>query len=589
MPTAGARAVSGGPVQAVMVATGPLVIVLSVLALGSYWLTLVATIIAAVALNDGFFVYTLDDPYIHLAMARNLAWFGSYGIEPGQFSSASSSPAWTLMLALLFRLVPATLVEVAPLLLNLLSGSAVLMLWLRLVARHWPMATTRWQAAWCCIGAVLLPLVLYLPGLALIGLEHSLHLLLTLLFIAGLVDRYAPVSSASPPDQAPSRPTGPPWWRRRHWLAGREWLMVIAALLPLVRLEGLLLVGLAALWQLWERRRGAALQLLLAGGLPLVVMAAINSRQGELWLPNSVLAKTGVMPEQGESTLRFLARAVRVYLERWSQNLGYDGGLLVVAGLVLALLAWRYGQGRLTRPTALTAGLFLATLMSHMAVAAVGWFERYQAYLIMFGLLALGRLAGRELVQPRPLTGRLAIGGLLLLLGLGPLFHRQLYDQALAWQGSNNIYQQQIQMARFVGSAYAELPVAANDIGALSYYRPGRLLDLYGLGSIEVLRLRRAGRYDAAALDRLVNERGIRLAIIYDSFFPVGTPGSVGSRPGHWRRVATWELGGFKVTPANRTISFYAIGGEAEVQSLAAALRAFEARLPRGVRVRYDG
>ena len=35
---------------------------------------------------DGHFVYAIDDPYIHLALAQNLA-HGHYGINPGEASS----------------------------------------------------------------------------------------------------------------------------------------------------------------------------------------------------------------------------------------------------------------------------------------------------------------------------------------------------------------------------------------------------------------------------------------------------------------------------------------------------------------------
>ena len=44
------------------------------------------------------FAYGLDDPYIHLALAENLLHHGTWGLVPGVYESASSSPLWTLML-----------------------------------------------------------------------------------------------------------------------------------------------------------------------------------------------------------------------------------------------------------------------------------------------------------------------------------------------------------------------------------------------------------------------------------------------------------------------------------------------------------
>ena len=45
-------------------------------------------------LADGAFTYPLDDAYIHLALARNIAENGTWGIEKGVPVFASSSPLY---------------------------------------------------------------------------------------------------------------------------------------------------------------------------------------------------------------------------------------------------------------------------------------------------------------------------------------------------------------------------------------------------------------------------------------------------------------------------------------------------------------
>ena len=60
----------------------------------------------SLARTGGMFVYAQDDPYIHLALARTLADHGVWGIRPTEFASASSSPLWTLLLAVRGSLAP---------------------------------------------------------------------------------------------------------------------------------------------------------------------------------------------------------------------------------------------------------------------------------------------------------------------------------------------------------------------------------------------------------------------------------------------------------------------------------------------------
>ena len=54
--------------------------------------------VSIMMLNSGLLVYTLDDPYIHLALAENIKQ-GHYGINISEFSAPSSSPLWPFILA----------------------------------------------------------------------------------------------------------------------------------------------------------------------------------------------------------------------------------------------------------------------------------------------------------------------------------------------------------------------------------------------------------------------------------------------------------------------------------------------------------
>src|SRR5882672_6661262 len=68
-------------------------------------------------------VYSLDDPYIHLALARQIL-HGHYGINPGEFAAPSSSILWPFLLA---PFAFTRLSEFLPLVINL--GALVVAVW----------------------------------------------------------------------------------------------------------------------------------------------------------------------------------------------------------------------------------------------------------------------------------------------------------------------------------------------------------------------------------------------------------------------------------------------------------------------------
>src|SRR5438046_3919544 len=115
-------------VPATKPSTGP---VMGPVALAMTFFTLLcaATFIAILRLNHGTFTYTLDDPYLHLSLAENIA-AGHYGINRDDVAAPSSSVLWPYLLAPFSALPFGHLV---PLLLNYVASLGTIALLARIM------------------------------------------------------------------------------------------------------------------------------------------------------------------------------------------------------------------------------------------------------------------------------------------------------------------------------------------------------------------------------------------------------------------------------------------------------------------------
>ncbi|HTO06830.1 MAG TPA: hypothetical protein VMR86_07200 [Myxococcota bacterium] len=490
-------------------------------------------------LTDGHLVYALDDAYIHMAMAKNLAHHGVWGVTPFGFSSSSSSPLWVVILAAIERGFGG--VGLAPLLLNLVSGLGLLAL------GHFALrdfAVSRGQAA-----AALLALVVFLPmaPLALVAMEHLLQTALALGFAWQIVRQ-----------------------ARRPTRSGTAVLLALGFALAALRYEDLALALAGAAVLAFRRRRVDALLLSVAALAAPAAYAALALAHGETPIPNSLLLK-GNLPHAGLSGLiHLLGYTACVQLSMNPHML-----VLMVGGLfaVGAVRGQKQGRGPVVRTLLF---LCLATTLFQLQFGGFGSFYRYEAYLVALWLLAIAA-ALPALVES--LGARMRRGSDVALLACGlalfgvPLAVRFVQATINAPVATRNIYEQQYQMGRFLARYYPERGVAVNDIGAVDYLAELRLLDLWGLANSDVMRARRAKQYGAGEIEELARVHGTEVAVIYADWFD----GSGGLPPG-WVRVGQWTIADNRIC-GGPTVTFFAvIPGEAP--ALAAHLREFSSELP---------
>jgi hypothetical protein len=216
-------------------------------------------IAGAMHANDGVFAYTLDDPYVHLELARGLA-AGGHGINDGEFAASSSSVLWPLLLVPGWWLGDATLL---PLVLNLLAGLGVLAA---------GAAASRRVLGDVSAGA-LVALVFVADAVALVstGMEHLLQVALVAGLVVGLMD-------ADAGKRVPA------------------WAIACGAIAPLVRFECAGVGLVAAAWLAWRGQRGAGAALAAGVLVPLAAYAAFLVANTGHPLPNSVLSKDDMFP-----------------------------------------------------------------------------------------------------------------------------------------------------------------------------------------------------------------------------------------------------------------------------------------------------
>jgi len=523
-------------------------------ALAAVLLTVALVVVLSMLRNDGHLVYAMDDAGIHLSMVRQLVHHGTWGVSSGTYESASSSPGWTLLLAGSTAVLPFA-ANVLPLLLNLVA--AVWIVWL--FASGQTFVTPR-ARQWLSIAlAVFIPaVVLFLPTLAMVGMEHTLHAALVLQALV-LLQRLA---------------EGPLQVRRARWY------LLVLFLATLVRYETMWIAAGSALALLVtahprfgpvgappRRLRGAvglATLSAVACALPIVTYGVINRIAGQGFFPNSVTAKSALAGNRGLSIVPNVSQVLGG-LQRDPVIL-----LLVLVAAGYLVTSWFGGP----RANVSFAVAFVVAAALHAGFSEFGYYERYQAYLVIAGTFMALRI-GSEVVIPR--WHRAALVFLLVaVVGLTSVKQGLLVDTPLA---TSNTYRQRYQLGRFFEKYYKGKVVGTGELGYVTYFHDGPVVDLLGLGTHEVLVERRKGPLTKRYLAELVRRRHVAVIGIYTETFIFHVPAD-------WVLVGEWTLKEKLTSAFGPTLQFYA-PSKSSADKLERNLRAFDPQLPSGVRATH--
>ena len=491
-----------------------------VLALAVFLASLVAALRTALRLTDGRLIYALDDAYIHMAVAKTLASHGVWGCTPFHFSSSSSSLLWTFVLGAAYRVFGVH--DWTPLVLNVAFAIGALLVAHASLARFGVPAVLR---ASTLVGIVI---AFPLAGMVLMGMEHILHLLLTIGFAALAV--FAWTSG----DESPRL-------ERRRTLA----LCIVGALLCASRYEGFFLVGLVCLAFLVRRQVTRAVSVGAASLVPVAAFGAFSVASGSYFLPNPLMIKA---VGENESTLSALFKPFGNEDLAFLQN-NHAMPILLVLGVVGTLAHWRMHRGA-WRPSLLFPLLLAAMILlhGHFVFSPLYWAYRYDAYLVGFGIFAAA-VALASLPTPRALPqGALpALLVALLVPALGDVREGIVPDAEI--EGMRGTYLEQYQTAQLIQRYYPDAAVIVNDLGAVTYYTQARILDLVGLGDLEPLVIMRKTSYTSHEVTAWTAPYGPKIAVV-----SLGWGVAAPLVPPEWVRVAVVEM-----PPHGHRVGFFAV------------------------------
>lgn len=492
-------------------------------------------IYAALMLTDGRLIYTLDDPYIHLAVAESIL-DGEYGINPGEFASPSSSILYPFLLALGLRAGGG---EVLPLVLSVPFSLAATWMLAGFVWRALDQDSSRLAVFVAIFLGPLIGLATNAIALPMTGMEHSIHVFATILALTGLHRL-----SVDP--------------------SGRSSLTAVilgTLLCATIRFEGLALAVsmLGALFAF-----GLRWQAIMTGSVALLVLGSYAMTINALGLPifpSSVMTKSDIAAQAGDGNAFGIVAGLVV--NSWNSLNSRWGLLLAVASVILLAAALTQGPEERRRRVFLLTVAFV--LCAHIAAGRYGWFGRYEVYVVAAMLLGLFAI-----VRSLPKTAATVLAAPILLLIVGAPYAWTTLKTPAA---SANIYQQQYQMHRFVQEFFPKR-VAVNDLGFVAFGNDNYVLDLWGLGSEEARRLSSNNQWTPDLLRQITQRHDITYSMIYTDWFR--------QVPTGWCHVA--NLVTSQVTSARDTVSFYLIQPDRE-EEMRVALRAFAAELPSGARL----
>jgi hypothetical protein len=518
----------------------PLIIAIAVL-----WTAILILFRESTAINQGIFTYVLDDPYIHMVMAKNLILHGVWGVDKYGFTSSSSSPLWILVLSSAYLVFGVN--TLIPFILNVVFATIFIFI------AYFIFKYYKLHPMYNLIFLLFLIFFTPIPALVFTGMEHILQITLIISFIFIAVQ----IISEDKPDSL------------KYCI-----LLILSVLVVAVRYEDAIVVSMVAIIFLIQKKFWNFLSLLFAGIIPVSAYGIFSTENGWFFMPNSLITKTIFV--EGKTQL-FSLNGISLLLNNFLNILN----LYIFIPFILAagLLIFRFKE-KMTFWNApnLIITIFLGTTVLHMFIARIGWFYRYEAYIIALGIMVLAVGISEYLPvfkQNSKLSYKHLSIILLIFILVIPLSARGYDSFNDTPTATHNVYDQQYQMGLFIQKYYQGDAVSLNDVGAVNYIANIKSVDLLGLSSLNVSKAILKNNYTIEDLDNITRQNHVKVVIVYEYLYKNYLTRGL---PSKWIKIGQWKIPN-RITCFMDTVSFYVIDPKDE-ENLTKNLRKFSSQLP---------
>lgn len=503
-----------------------------------FGLVILFLIVFSLGQTDGHFLYTLDDPYIHMAIAKNFVTSGTWGVTQYEFSSCSSSPLWTFLISFFYFIFGTKVI--VPFILNILFASLTAFVVFKFIGKYTD--NIFFQTI------IVLSVLFFGPFVSVVftGLEHPMYTFLIVLIIYYLFRIFNEQN------------------RRKEIFT----LFFLISLLILSRYEGMFVASALFLIFLYRKKVFIAFGVLFSAFMPILIIGIISVSKGWYFFPNSVILKSPIALNDFGSFIGSIFNPDFFDL-LWAYKRIL---ILLIISVVMFFIYWKDKNSFTLKSFVF---LFVLVTLLHIQFAKLGSLLRYEMYIMVIGILVntisiIKFIEGKD----KKIKYSVIIFLCLLLIPFSFSSFKAMKDVPTAMI---NVYQMQFQLSQFVNKYYDKNTIALNDIGAVNYYCDIKCVDLWGLANKEVADYRRRQIYDSKKVFELNKRSYTSIAIIFEAWFE-----KYGGIPSNWLMAGKWTIPN-NITCGADSVTFYATDSINFVK-LTNSLQMFSKELPMQVK-----